>query len=59
MAPRWQWIDIEDEADWLGEADVEAFPTLGVAAGGPPSEPARAGRQCRALGKNRCAPSIL
>lgn len=34
MAPRWQWIDIEDEADWLGEVDVETFPTLGVAAGG-------------------------
>jgi thioredoxin 1 len=22
------WIDIEDEADWLGELDVETFPTL-------------------------------
>jgi thioredoxin 1 len=22
------WVDIEDDADWLGELDVETFPTL-------------------------------
>lgn len=25
---RWHWIDIEDEADLLGDFDVETFPTL-------------------------------
>lgn len=28
---RYRWIDIEDEADLLGEVDVETFPTLLVA----------------------------
>ncbi len=28
---RYRWIDIEDEADWVGEVDVETFPTLLVA----------------------------
>lgn len=32
-ALRWHWIDIEDEADWLGDVDVETFPTLVIAAG--------------------------
>ncbi|MEO5732730.1 MAG: thioredoxin [Rubrivivax sp.] len=27
---RWHWIDIEDEADLLGEVDVETFPTVVV-----------------------------
>lgn len=25
---QWHWIDIEDEADLVGELDVETFPTL-------------------------------
>lgn len=25
---RWHWIDIEDEADLLGDFDVETFPTI-------------------------------
>ncbi len=25
---RWHWIDIEDEAELLGEVDVETFPTV-------------------------------
>lgn len=29
---RWHWVDIEDDAEWLGEVDVETFPTLIVAA---------------------------
>ena len=28
--PRWHWIDIEDEADLVGELDVETFPTIVV-----------------------------
>lgn len=28
---QWHWIDIEDEADLLGEVDVETFPTLVIA----------------------------
>lgn len=28
---RWHWIDIEDEADLLGDLDVETFPTLVIA----------------------------
>jgi thioredoxin 1 len=28
---RYRWIDIEDEADWVGDIDVETFPTLLVA----------------------------
>jgi len=31
---RYRWIDIEDEADLLGDVDVETFPTLLVAHGG-------------------------
>ncbi|HET9207368.1 MAG TPA: thioredoxin family protein [Burkholderiaceae bacterium] len=27
----WHWVDIEDEADLLGELDVETFPTLVIA----------------------------
>lgn len=27
-AHRYRWIDIEDEADALGDIDVETFPTL-------------------------------
>lgn len=29
---RWHWIDIEDDAELLGEVDVETFPTLIVVA---------------------------
>lgn len=25
------WVDVEDEADWLGDLDIETFPTLVVA----------------------------
>jgi thioredoxin 1 len=28
---QWHWIDIEDEADLLGDMDVETFPTLVIA----------------------------
>lgn len=28
---RFAWIDIEDQADWIGDIDVETFPTLLVA----------------------------
>lgn len=28
VALRWHWIDIEDEADLVGEFNVESFPTL-------------------------------
>ncbi len=31
QALRWHWIDIEDEADLLGDVDVETFPTLVIA----------------------------
>jgi thioredoxin 1 len=27
----WHWVDIEDEADLVGEFDVETFPTLVIA----------------------------
>ncbi|MFT3859288.1 MAG: thioredoxin family protein [Aquabacterium sp.] len=33
-AHRYRWIDIEDEADFIGEVDVETFPTLLVACQG-------------------------
>ena len=33
-AHRYRWIDIEDEADALGDSDIETFPTLLVAHGG-------------------------
>jgi len=29
-APRWHWVDIEDDADLVGELDVETFPTIVV-----------------------------
>ncbi len=32
VALHWHWVDIEDEAELLGEVDVETFPTLVVAA---------------------------
>lgn len=28
QAWRWHWLDIEDEADLVGDLDVETFPTL-------------------------------
>src|SRR2546425_8825595 len=28
---RFVWLDIEDEADWIGDIDVETFPTLLIA----------------------------
>lgn len=31
---RYRWIDIEDEADLVGDIDVETFPTLVIAAQG-------------------------
>lgn len=31
---RFDWIDIEDEADALGDPDIETFPSLLVARGG-------------------------
>jgi thioredoxin-like negative regulator of GroEL len=30
------WIDVEDEAEAMGDVDVETFPTVLVAAGGAP-----------------------
>lgn len=30
---RFVWLDIEDEADWIGDIDVETFPTLLIAEG--------------------------
>jgi thiol-disulfide isomerase/thioredoxin len=33
---RFAWIDVEDEADAMGDVDVETFPTLLVAAGDRP-----------------------
>jgi thioredoxin 1 len=32
----YRWIDIEDEAERVGDVDVETFPTLLVAHGGQP-----------------------
>lgn len=31
---RYRWIDIEDEADFVGDIDIETFPTLLVAHAG-------------------------
>lgn len=31
IALRWHWIDIEDQAELLGEVDVETFPTIVIA----------------------------
>jgi thioredoxin len=28
---RWHWVDIEDEADLVGDLDVETFPTIVIA----------------------------
>ena len=28
---RFVWLDIEDQADWVGDMDIETFPTLLVA----------------------------
>jgi thioredoxin 1 len=33
-AARFAWVDIEDEADAMGDVDVETFPTVLVARGG-------------------------
>jgi thioredoxin 1 len=33
---RFAWIDVEDEADAMGEVDIETFPTVLVARGGQP-----------------------
>jgi thioredoxin-like negative regulator of GroEL len=33
---RFQWVDVEDEADALGEVDIETFPTLLIARAGEP-----------------------
>jgi thioredoxin 1 len=33
---RFAWVDVEDEAEVMGEVDVETFPTVLVAAGGQP-----------------------
>jgi len=34
---RFEWIDIEDESELMGDVDVETFPTLLVADDGEPS----------------------
>ncbi|HEU5293687.1 MAG TPA: thioredoxin family protein [Burkholderiaceae bacterium] len=31
VAVQWHWVDIEDEADLVGDLDVETFPTIVVA----------------------------
>ena len=31
VAVRWHWVDIEDEAELIGDLDVETFPTIVVA----------------------------
>ena len=31
VALQWHWVDIEDEADLVGDLDVETFPTIVVA----------------------------
>jgi hypothetical protein len=33
VALRWRWIDIEDEADLVGDLDIETFPTWVIAEG--------------------------
>lgn len=35
-ALRFDWVDVEDEADALGDVDIETFPTLLIARGGEP-----------------------
>lgn len=32
----WHWIDIEDEADLVGDVDIQTFPTLLIADAGRP-----------------------
>ena len=41
--PGWvfRWVDVEDEADALGDVDVQTFPTLII--GGPDGQPRFAG----------------
>jgi thioredoxin 1 len=34
---RFEWIDIEDEHELMGDVDVETFPTLLVVEGGEPT----------------------
>lgn len=36
--PNWRfaWIDVEDEAEAMGDVDIETFPTLLIARGGKP-----------------------
>jgi thioredoxin 1 len=36
VAARWAWLDVEDQADLLGETDIENFPTLLVVRHGQP-----------------------
>jgi thioredoxin-like negative regulator of GroEL len=31
VSVHWHWVDIEDEADLIGDLDVETFPTIVVA----------------------------
>jgi len=31
VALQWHWVDIEDEADRVGDLDVETFPTIVIA----------------------------
>ncbi|MBN8557790.1 MAG: thioredoxin family protein [Proteobacteria bacterium] len=53
-----RWLDVEDEADALGELDIETFPTLviGAADGAPrfagpvPPQPGQIGRLLHSLG---------
>jgi thioredoxin 1 len=33
---RFAWVDVEDEADAMGDVDIETFPTLMIARGGEP-----------------------
>lgn len=33
---RFEWVDIEDESDLMGDVDVETFPTLLIADGAEP-----------------------
>ena len=34
---RFAWVDVEDEADAMGDMDVETFPTLLIARGSEPA----------------------
>jgi thioredoxin 1 len=54
--PRWHWIDIEDDAELVGELDVETFPTIVVCdarqvrfAGPVTPQPERLSRLLRSL----------